>query len=154
MDIRAATTSDLGALNDVIQRAIMNWQIPERVKRLSLPTLQYDELDLQHFVILVAETDDQVTAIAALDTAPQDIGQETRALLLHGIYVDPAHQRQGIGRSLLSAMEEVAVQKDAGALLVKAQKDAEDFYRSMGLQKLEDDKAGNGYAYRYWKAIA
>jgi N-acetylglutamate synthase-like GNAT family acetyltransferase len=153
MDIREATENDLDSLNGVIRRAVMDWEIPERVKRLSLPSLQYDELDLEHFVILVAETDSRITGVAALDTAPRNVGEQISALLLHGIYVDPAHQREGIGRKLLSAMEEIVLQKDAGALLVKAQKDAEGFYHSMGLHKLENDRSGNGYALRYWKTV-
>ncbi|WP_245795405.1 hypothetical protein [Thioalkalivibrio denitrificans] len=35
--LRAGDKSDLPAINAVIERAVMTWRLPDRVKRLSLP---------------------------------------------------------------------------------------------------------------------
>ena len=67
INIRPANTDDLDAINQVITRGVMTWNLPERVKRLSLPSYHYDKLDLQHFQILLACIDDTLAGVIALD---------------------------------------------------------------------------------------
>ena len=33
----------------------MGWQLPERVKRLALPSYRYNEMDLKYYSLVVAE---------------------------------------------------------------------------------------------------
>ena len=153
MKIRNAAYDDLEQLNEVVRRAVMTWELPERVKRLGLPSLLYSEIDLQHFVILVAEMNGRIIGVAALCTETEDLVNGTTALLLHGIYVEPANQQSGVGRKLYDALEAIAVECHADALLVKAQKDAVGFYASMGLKKLAVEDKSRDFANRYWKTI-
>jgi hypothetical protein len=48
ISIRTARESDLGALNEVIEACVMGWNLPERVKRLSLGSYRYQPHDLAH----------------------------------------------------------------------------------------------------------
>ena len=108
--IRPAVEADLDSINRVIKAAVMTWELPERVKRLSLPSYYYTALDLEHLDIIVAEDDQQhIIGVAAWEPADaRDTPAGSSALLLHGLYVDPPRQRQGIGRRLFEAAETAA----------------------------------------------
>jgi hypothetical protein len=94
--LRQAHADDLPAINGVIERAIATWQLPERVKRLSLPSYRYHMHDLVHLHLVVAEDDDHVlVGVAAWEPAnPRDLPAGKNGLLLHGLYVDPSHQHR------------------------------------------------------------
>jgi len=53
--IRLAKETDLEAVNSIIHAAVMTWDLPARVKRLSLPGYSYNVTDFDHLVIVVAE---------------------------------------------------------------------------------------------------
>ena len=55
INIRPANEDDLDAINGVIEAAVMSWQLPERVKRLALPSYRYNAMDLKYFSLAVAE---------------------------------------------------------------------------------------------------
>jgi hypothetical protein len=59
--LRQAAAADLDAVNAVIERAVMTWQLPERVKRLAMPSYRYGPHDLAHLHLVVA--DDNVHGI-------------------------------------------------------------------------------------------
>lgn len=46
--LRQGTPADLDAVNQLISRAIATWTLSDRVKRLSLPSYQYDAVDYDH----------------------------------------------------------------------------------------------------------
>lgn len=150
--LRQATTADLGAVNAVIERAVKTWNLPDRVKRLALPTYLYTEHDLQHLHIVLAEDSAAgVIGVAAWEAAAaRDCPKGLRGLLLHGLYVDPDQQRRGIGTRLLSAASNAALKNGYDGLLVKAQADAESFFRSQGLQQLAIEDASRDYPHRFW----
>lgn len=149
------TPQDLPAINAVIEAAVMGWQLPERVKRLSLPSYRYDAADLQHLQIQVLRDDAQcIVAVAAWEAAdPRDTPAQQAGLLLHGVYVHPAFQRQGLGKVLLQAAQQAALAGGYAGLLVKAQADAESFFAACGLLKLPVEDASRHYANRYWLAV-
>ena len=153
--LRKATINDLPAINELIEAAILTWDLPERVKRLSLPSYHYQPHDLETLEIVVAENiEHQIIGIAAWEPAnPKDSPQGQHALLLHGIYVNPQQYRKGIGRQLFNAAEQAALVKDFSGLLVKAQADAANFFLAQGMQSLEIENEKRDYAYRYWKLI-
>lgn len=157
LTIRTADKQDLPAINRIIESAVMSWQLPERVKRLALPSYRYDEIDLQHFQILLAEEQSHIIGVAAWDNEAHKGPDGCTGVLLHGIYVEPGQQRRGIGKQLLKAVEESIKQSShkpkAEGLLVKAQKDAEDFFRAQGLQRLAVDDPERDYENRYWKPL-
>jgi len=152
--LRQAHAADLPALNGVIERAIATWQLPERVKRLSLPSYRYQAHDLDHLQLVVAEdSGHEVVGIAAWEPAnPRDLPAGQRGLLLHGLYVDPAHQHRGIGSQLLDATAAAARAQGYDGVLVKAQADANGFFTARGLLRLPVADPARDYPHRFWLA--
>ena len=153
--LRKASADDLAAINKIIEDAIMSWDLPERVKRLSLSSYQYSEQDLDSLELMVAEnSQQQITGVVAWEKAePKDAPAGTNALLLHGIYVDPRHQHQGIGRQLIACAETAAREKQYDGLLVKAQSSAVEFFLKQGMKPLPVENEKRDYVHRYWKPI-
>lgn len=131
----------------------MTWNLPERVKHLSLPSYRYSEHDLAHQSIVVAQQEQRIVGVAAWEKAePADTPDGQPALFLHGIYVDPQQQRQGVGRKLFAAAEHAACEQALAGLLVKAQADAVPFFTALGLHRLEVKNTARDYSNRFWKA--
>ena len=75
--------ADLETVNALIERAIDSWNLPERVKRLSLPLYHYHEHDLEFLELVVADVEaGGIVGVAAWETAdPGDApprGESTR----------------------------------------------------------------------------
>lgn len=151
--IRPVVETDLDAVNRVIEAAVMTWALPERVKRLSLPVFRYTSQDLVHLdMVLAEEQTRKIVGVAAWEEADaKDAPAEYRSLLLHGIYVDASHHRQGIGRQLFGAAEAAVCQLQYDGLLVKAQQDAIGFFESLGMRRLAVEEPLHQYAHRLWK---
>ena len=151
--LRQAHADDLPAINGVVERAIATWQLPERVKRLSLPSYRYHAHDLVHLHLVVAEdADHALVGVATWEPAnPHDLPAGQCGLLLHGLYVDPAHQRRGVGSQLLDAATEAARTQGLAGVLVKAQADARGFFEVRGLQRLPVEDPAQ-YPHRFWLA--
>jgi GNAT superfamily N-acetyltransferase len=58
--------------------------------------------------------------------------------LLHGMFVDPAHWKRGVGRVLFGAAVTRAKALKAGALLIYAEPSAEGFYKRMGAKRIAE----------------
>ena len=153
--LRQAHADDLPAINGIVERAIATWQLPERVKRLSLPSYRYHAHDLVHLHLVVAEdADHALVGIAAWEPAdPRDLPAGQRGLLLHGLYVDPAHQHRGVGSRLLDEAAAAARAQGFDGVLVKAQADANGFFEARGLQKLPVEDAARHYPHRFWLPV-
>ena len=153
LSLRRAGAADLPAVNSVIEAAVMGWALPERVKRLALPSYHYDTHDLSHLQLWVAETAWGIVGVAALDTpqAHELPAGATSGLLLHGLYVHPDHQQRGIGTRLLQTAEQQVQTHQLDGLLVRAQRGAGDFFMHQGLQPLDTDNHEQDYRHRYWK---
>ena len=131
----------------------MTWQLPDRVKRLALPSYRYTALDFAHLDMVVAEDAQRnVTAVAAWEPADsRDTPAGQNGLLLHAIYVHPARHREGIGRALFRAAERAVRERRYDGLLVKAQGDATGFFISQGMNRLPVEDPARHYANRFWK---
>lgn len=152
--LRPATQADLDAVNAVIERAVMAWKLPERVKRLTLPSYRYSPHDLEHLQVVVAEDSaGTVLGVAAWEpAAARDLPPGKTGLLLHGLYVDPAQQRAGVGSRLLDAALAAAREQGFDGLLVKARPEAEGFFLARGLVPLPVAEAERDYPHRFWAA--
>lgn len=125
----------LAALNRLIERSLWSWALSDRVKRAALPSYRYGPEDLADTAFLTARGADGaalgVATLHTLDRAPEaDRGPE--ALMLHGLFVDPDARRRGIGAALLAAAEAEAARRGARRLVVRAQREAADFFRTRG----------------------
>jgi GNAT superfamily N-acetyltransferase len=56
--------------------------------------------------------------------------------LLHGLFVDPAHWKRGIGRVLFEAAVARARELTTGALMIYSEPSSEGFYRRMGAVRI------------------
>ena len=153
--LRALAVADLPAANAVVERAVMGWALAERVKRLALPSYRYHPHDLLHMAGVVAEDAKGTPVGVAMwgDAEARDTPAGQRGLLLHGLYVDPAHQRAGIGSRLLDAVADAARAAGYDGLLVKAQADAIGFFAARGLACLPVNDPARDYPHRYWMAL-
>jgi len=151
IELRQAAESDLSAVNRVVEAAFMTWDLPERVKRLSLSSYLYDTFDMQHQRFTVAIAAGQIVGVAAVEeAATQDCPAGGSGLLLHGLYVHPDWMRRGIGSRLLTAVRVAAGEQGYAGVLVKAQSQASGFFRSQGLQALPVEDRARHYAQRFW----
>jgi len=154
--LRSATPTDLDDINIVVGAAVMTWGLPERVKRLSLPSYQYSEHDFEHLEIVVAEVPvSGIVGVAAWEPAdPHEGPAGQRALLLHGIYVTPEQQGGGIGTRLIGAAVAAAREQEFDGLLVRAQAGASGFFDALGFEHLPVSEPKRDYPHRYWRSVA
>lgn len=149
--IRSGHVDDLAAVNAVIEAAVMGWSLPERVKRLSVPSYRYDVIDLDHLDLAIAEAGDRIVGVVTWEPAEaRAVPGHDHVMLLHGLYVHPDWQRCGIGRQLLDTACEAARGEGADGVLVKAQPDASPFFAAAGLQSLPVLDGERDYAHRFW----
>lgn len=153
--LRPASSADLEAVNALVERAVMTWQLPERVKRLALPSYRYHPHDLAHLELMLAtDAAGRILGVAAWEAAaPRDNPAGRQGLLLHGLYVDPTHQGLGVGTALLRAAATAARRQGHDGLLVKAQPDAAGFFAACGLTALTAENPDREYAHRYWLSL-
>lgn len=152
VSLRPASVGDLDAVNSVVEAAVMGWDLPERVKRLSLPSYRYQPHDLEHLDLVVAVDGECILGVAAWEPAqPGDGPAAARALLLHGLYVAPERQGGGLGTRLLGAAELAARQAGFDGVLVKAQRSAQPFFLARGFALLAVADPDRDYPHRLWR---
>jgi len=118
----------------------MQWDLPDRVKRLSLSSFHYDALDLQHMDIHVATDDEQII----VGVVACEMTDSPDAMLLHGIFVRPNEQHQGVGTLLLKTLEQSLSSSRVKTLLVKPQKEAMSFFQGLGFER---EKTNHSHQY-------
>ncbi len=153
--LRPLARVDLDSANAVVEAAIMTWDLPERVKRLSLASYRYDAHDLEHLTLTGAvDAGDAIVGVAAWEPASvADTPDGAKGLLLHGIYVIPTLHHAGIGSRLIGAAIRAARQGKFDGVLVKANPDAQGFFLANGLRQLATDDARRDYPYRFWRDL-
>lgn len=151
-EVRPLTSEDLDAANSVVEAAVMTWDLPARVKRLSIPVYRYHSHDLEHLTLVAAEDPKgAIVALAAWEPASTaDTPCGARGLLLHGLYVVPVLHGTGIGSRLFDAAIEAALRSGYAGLLVKANPAAREFFAARGMQHLATQDTRRDYPYRFW----
>lgn len=149
--VRPASSDDLASVNGVIHSAIMSWNIPDRVKRLSLPIYSYSMEDMQHLSMYVGEDETGVVGVAACEPAhDSETPIRKMGVLLHGIYVRSDRHRQGVGTELLREARRHVRRCGADGLLVKAHSEACGFFAAQGLHMMPVNDPYRDYPYRFW----
>ncbi|MGB5441149.1 MAG: hypothetical protein WBN57_00770, partial [Gammaproteobacteria bacterium] len=70
LNLRPAGLADLQQVNALIESAIYTWDLPERVKRLTMPLYLYHQHDLDFLELMVAEAETgSIVGIAAWEPA-------------------------------------------------------------------------------------
>jgi len=153
--IRTGNLSDLDNINTVIKAAILTWDLPERVKRLSTESYLYNTLDFEQIKFIVAvDKKKQIIGVAAWDKADiKDTPSACNAILLHGIYVSPLFHHQGIGTQFIEVINNIAKEGGYNGVFVKAHKDAVGFFISQGMKKLDIENPSLHYKNRFWKDV-
>lgn len=144
-DIKPARENDLQAINSVIAAAVMSWPLAERVKRLSVNVLTYDETDFSHYDMYIATKNNGVVGVIAWDPNHPDN-------LLHGIYITPAEQQNGLGQQLLSHIFDLARGLGKESVIIKAERISCSYFEHLGLQKVTSERLNN-YPYLYHKDL-
>lgn len=150
--IHPATAVDLPRINFVIKSAIMNWPLPDRLRKITVPVLQYREDDMAALSVLVAKLNGEILGIAAWDSEPTHPLPNGLGGLFHGLFVLPLVQYQGIGTSLMNAVFDEARKIRTTGLLFKAQRVSRHYFERHNLTPLAatDDE----YPWQYWKRLA
>ncbi|MFT7044385.1 MAG: GNAT superfamily N-acetyltransferase [Candidatus Azotimanducaceae bacterium] len=144
-----ATVADLSDVNQVVEQAVMAWPLSERLRRLSLPLLTYTEADWQYYQFLVLRDCVTITSIAAWDPLTRLTTEHGSAALLHGLYVLPDWQGQGLGWRLVKAVAERAVALPVDGLLIKAERTAASYFKKRGLLAVPAANRQD-YPYQFW----
>ena len=152
---RAVTAADLETVNQVVSDAVLAWGLPERVHRLATPALNYHAADLAHMSIaLLSESNGGGIGVAAWEEASRhQAPADTRAVLLHGLYVVPGYQRMGIGTRLTGLVLQWARDRGFDGVIVRAWRDALPFFSENGFQPSANGNPASQYPQQLWKPV-
>jgi GNAT superfamily N-acetyltransferase len=153
--IRRAGSQDLDAVNAVVEAGVRSWNLPERVKRLVMPSYRYTAADLDHVDLRVLEFGGDLAGLAAWESlAPGELPERVPATLLHGLYVSPAHHRCGFATMLVEDGEQAVRAARQAGILVRAQAGAEGFFARRGFTRLPVRDEVRDYAARFWRSVS
>ena len=129
---RRAISSDLGAINRLIKMAVMNWPVPNRLKRRAVTVMQYDLVDLEHFDLFVCVRGRDILGVSAVD-----LNFEPTKGLLHGLFVLPIIRGHGIGRELMKLGFDWAAENQLESVLMKAEGVSVSYFKKLGFEPLQ-----------------
>jgi len=92
---------------------------------------QYDKLENQCFHLMAVDENAQVIAVARLQFNSSNEAQ------IRYMAVEPAHERQGVGRQLIDVIEQHAIDKKCTLIVLDARESAIGFYKKFGYQTVE-----------------
>ena len=126
--VREAKPEEQRELTRLCVRATMHAGHDEAFIDRAMPAITITVPLISANCVQVAQngTSEVVGVVLVTPTALQGIAQ------LHGLFVDPAHWKRGIGRVLFGAAVARAKGIKAGALMITAEPSSEGFYKRMG----------------------
>ena len=153
-----AKAADLDTINALITTAIGTWPVSERLKRLAALPLRYNWADFQDFeMVLCYKAAAEIGVAVWQPDAPIQVSDSNQAILLHGLYVAPDAQGQGVGRGLLEELAKRALMRKQDTLYVRAERFAVGFFRRVGGRQLaahEGPEAGEqAYPHRFLMSV-
>lgn len=134
--IRFATKEDAASISRIVVAALRESNAqdypPEVIAQVEKSfTPEAVEVLLSKRKVFVASIQDDLIATASLD------GDVVRT-----VFVEPAHQRNGVGRRLMERIHAEALNTGMSRLLVPSSLTAEAFYASLGYRKIRDEFHG------------
>ncbi len=156
VELVRATVEDLHRVRAVIAAAISAWPTTERLQRNALNVLSYDAVDLADTNIVMALRDGETLAVAAWrehSWMADPAGK--RSALLHGLYVDNACQRLGLGGCLQQYVASAVVDAGGYGLHVRAERFAVSYFERCGYRRLAGSElvgVTGAYPHRFWIA--
>ncbi|MGK0472455.1 MAG: N-acetylglutamate synthase-like GNAT family acetyltransferase [Candidatus Azotimanducaceae bacterium] len=144
---RPACASDLDGINAIIKSAVMNWPLPDRLKRRAVAVLQYDAVDLDHYTMFVCVRRQEILGVAAID-----LQHSPGHGLLHGLFVLPIIQGHGIGKQLMQMAFNCATEHQLVSVLIRAEGVAAPYFHRSGLDPI-DDLGPNDYPHQFEKTL-
>lgn len=153
-----AKAADLDTINALIATAIGTWPVSARLKRLAALPLRYNWADFQDFeMVLCYKAAAEIGVAVWQPDAPIQVSGSNQAILLHGLYVAPDAQGQGVGRGLLEELAKRALMRKQDTLYVRAERFAVGFFRRVGGRQLaahEGPEAGEqAYPHRFLMSV-
>ena len=152
--VRAAAPAELATVNDIVTDAVLAWPMAERLKRIALNVLTYDAVDMRDYDVLLAESGGAPLAVAVWDAESAITGGDARGALLHGLYVRPQAQRQGLGALLQRHVAQRARALGYHGLVVKAERVSVSYFERCGYARLgQANPFSIDYPYLFWRPL-
>ncbi|MHC8394272.1 GNAT family N-acetyltransferase [Pseudomonas sp. LB3P93] len=134
--VRPATPADAAAISQVIIQSLRQSNAldysPDIIAQVEKSSsIESVRALLSQRQVLVATIDRCVVATASLD---RDV--------VRSVFVDPGHQRAGLGRQLMATIESIATKAKIEVLRVPSSITAEAFYFKLGFRKVRDEFHG------------
>lgn len=151
---RVDDAGSLAAVNAVVEHAVSCWGLSERNLRLSLPSLRYHPHDLEHMnIALLTDSASRPCAVLACEDLATGEGAATdsRTRCIHGLYVAPADQDCGLGRSLVEHASADAIARGQDRLMVRAWRDAVPFFLRLGFEPCDFNPRRSQVLSRLWR---
>jgi GNAT superfamily N-acetyltransferase len=138
--IRLAHPDDRLNLIELQRRASLAGETGDVLRQLleDPGLIDIDEELLANNEVIVAEIGDRIVGFASF------IAQDGNDAELDGLFVEPSHWRQGIGRALIEAVERELVAWQATRLRVVANPNALAFYTALGFEIVGEEKTPLG----------
>ena len=152
--LATAADCELTRVNEVVAASLGSWGLPARVRRLALPSLLYDEVDLEQMSVVLVEEPKSGVAVGAWEAAAgRDAVPGSRSVLLHGLYVIPSSQGQGLGTALLELASHWMLARGFDAITARVWRESEAFFRNRGFVPLTRSDTAGSYPRRMWRAL-
>jgi GNAT superfamily N-acetyltransferase len=135
--IRPARAADAAALSDLAFRSKAVWGYSDEFMEACRAELTVSAGDLDAHPAFVVERDGRPVAFYLLKALSPD------TVDLDLLYVDPAHLKQGLGRSLVAHAKDAARDRGHRRMVVQADPHAEAFYAACGGQRIGTQPSGS-----------
>ena len=145
-----AESADLAKVNALIVAAVGGWPTSARLSRLAAISLSYGALDFEDFeMVLCYKAAAEIGVAVWQPDALIRLQNGDQVAWLHGLYVAPSAQGQGIGRELLREIARRASLRHRYSLYVRAERFATGFFERLGGRRLSSQEGPEGGAQAY-----